>query len=346
MSHNYPVLRFTILRTSSSMFIPEFAMLAVLVAICTAIEFTKQNELDFVKWMKENGVLYTGSEFYFRLGIFVITGLYVTTHNNLQSEYKVKLNQFACHTRTEYLALLGFKPDFANFGTKSPYTSEKVASEPFQFDWRTHGAVTGVKDQGQCGSCWAFSATAACESSYKQKSGLLFSFSESNLLDCVTSCFGCNGGMMSDAINYVVSRQDGHLMAETDYPYVPAQGTCKYDASKATGRVSRYINIAMGDEQDLMCKCYKHGVIACAVDAQLESFQLYSSGIYSDPACSTTYVNHGVNVVGWGADGSVKYWIVRNCWSARWGEKGYMRLKKDAGNMCGVASMALVAVSN
>lgn len=337
-------VRFKILSGGSPQ--EDLLMLAVLIALCTAMQFTKQEQLDFVRWMKENGVVYTGAEFYFRLGIFVINGIYVMTHNKINSEYKVKLNQFACYTKTEYSALLGFRPNFQRFRTKSEDLIEKVDSEPFQYDWRNEGAVTPVKYQGSCGSCWAFSTTAACESSYKRKSGLLFSFSESNLVDCVTSCFGCSGGMMSDAVNYIVSRQGGNLMAESDYPYQPAQGPCRFDASKATGHVSRYINVAMYDEQDLMHKCYNHGVVACALDAQHESFQLYSSGIYSEATCSTTYVNHGVDVVGWGVAGTVKYWIVRNCWGTKWGEDGYMRLKKDAGNMCGIAAMALVVVSD
>ena len=211
-------------------------------------------------------------------------------------------------------------------------------------DWREKGAVTGVKDQGSCGSCWAFSTVCSIEGTWAAKHNELVSMSESNLVDCVDSCFGCSGGLMTSAFDYVIAKQGGRFNLESDYPYKPSQDRCRFSASKAVGSIRSYIEVSEGDEDELADKCAEYGPVCVAIDASQWSFQLYSGGIYDEPSCSPYNLDHGVCAVGYGTEGGQDYWIVRNSWGAAWGEAGYIRMIwKD--NQCGIATMACVPIA-
>ena len=309
-----------------------------LVSFATAAFYSAHEEKSFVAWMRDSNQLYTGDEYQARLGIFMSNARLIREHN-AKGSFKVALNRFAAMTPSEYKAMLGFKPQIKqNKAVKSNF--KKAAS----LDWREKGAVNDIKDQGQCGSCWAFSTIAGAEGANFVSSGKLQSFSESNLVDCVDTCFGCDGGLMTLAFDYVINKQAGKLMLESDYPYKPVQQSCKFDKSKAVGSVSKYVEIVEGDEDDLAAKCSQYGPVCVAIDASQWSFQLYKGGIYDEPSCSPYNLDHGVACVGYGSEGSQEYWIVRNSWGLSWGESGYIRMiKKD--NQCGIATMACVPIA-
>jgi len=298
--------------------------------------FAKHEEQSFLNWMRESNQFFTGDEYQARLGIYLANKRLVQEHNSANKGFKVAMNKFAAMTPAEYKSLLGFKP----VHTTKITTSSNAPSND-SVDWRNKGCVNAIKDQGQCGSCWAFSTVQAAEGCYAAKKGKLYNLSEQNLVDCVTGCDGCDGGLMTEAFSYIAKQQDGAIESESDYPYVAYDQSCKYVASKGVKiGIKGYKEISHGSESDLASKVASIGPIAIAIDASNWSFQLYSSGIYDEPSCSSSNLDHGVGCIGYGSEGSKNYWIVRNSWGTSWGEQGYIRMIKDKNNQCGEASMA------
>lgn len=315
-------------------------MFALLASLVTCSCYLQNEEKSFVSWMRNNNQFYTGEEYQTRLGIFISNLRLIKEKNSVNSKkYNVGLNKFAAYTPSEYRVLLGYRMDLKkHIGVKSRRNSNADS-----FDWRNKGVVNGIKDQAQCGSCWAFSAIQAAESANAISTGKLESYSEQNLVDCVTTCDGCNGGLMTEAYDYVVQNQNGRFNYESDYKYTAVDGTCKFTQYSQAGSVSKYIVVAEGDEDDLAAKIEQYGPAAVAIDASNWSFQLYTSGIYDEPACSSTNLDHGVGCVGYGSQDGTKYWIVRNSWGTSWGEKGYIKMIWK-NNQCGIATMAIIPV--
>uniref|UniRef100_A0A672GRE0 Cathepsin 12 n=1 Tax=Salarias fasciatus TaxID=181472 RepID=A0A672GRE0_SALFA len=211
-------------------------------------------------------------------------------------------------------------------------------------DYRSLGYVTEVKDQGYCGSCWAFSTTGAIEGQIYKKTGQLMSLSEQNLVDCSKAygTYGCNGAWMANAYDYVVSNG---LQATDTYPYTSVDTQpCYYDSRLAVAHIKDYRFIPKGDEQALADAVATVGPITVAVDADHSSFLFYSSGIYDEPNCNPNNLSHAVLLVGYGSEGGQDYWIIKNSWGTSWGEGGYMRMIRDGRNTCGIASYALYPV--
>jgi len=296
----------------------------------------------FLGWMRETGNMFTGEEYQTRFGIWLANKRLVQEHNAGKFSFKVAVNKLAHLTPAEYRSMLGFHMTKA--ARKAAMKTNFKA--PASIDWRDKGACNPIKDQAQCGSCWAFSAVQAQESAYQINNGKLQSLSEQNLVDCVTTCAGCNGGIMSEAYDYVINHQDGLWNLEEDYPYTAKDGKCKFDKSKGVSKTTGYMEIEEGSETDLADKVAQYGPAAIAIDASNWSFQLYTSGIYDEPSCSAYDLDHGVGCVGYGAEGGVNYWIVRNSWGTSWGEQGYIRMIKDKNNQCGEASMAIIPKVN
>jgi cathepsin L len=282
--------------------------------------------------------MFTGEEYQTRFGIWMTNKRLVQEHNAANLGFTVAVNKLAHLTPAEYRSMLGFRMNKAE--RKATKTNFKA---PDACDWRDKGAVNPIKDQAQCGSCWAFSTVQSQESVYQIKNGKLQSLSEQNLVDCVTSCSGCNGGLMTAAFEYVVKNQGGLWMTEEDYPYTARDGTCKFDKTKGTSKTTGYVEIEEGNEDDLAAKVASMGPASIAIDASNWSFQMYSSGIYDEKSCSAYDLDHGVGCVGYGSESGKNYWIVRNSWGTSWGEKGYIRMIKDKSNQCGEASMACIA---
>jgi len=300
--------------------------------------FAPHEEKAFLSYMREHNVAFTGEEYQTRLGVFLAAKRYVQEHNSKPSSFKLGLNKLAHLTPAEYKSLLGVR----NGGKKEKTNlkQRRSVSYPDSFDWREKGVVNAIKDQAQCGSCWAFSAVQAIESAWAIAHGTLYSLSESNVVDCCTSCYGCDGGWPYAAIEYIVSNQNGGLNSEEDYPYHDYDEDCKFDSSKTYAKATGYIDVA--DEEDLADKISSVGVASVCIDASQSSFHLYSGGIYDEPACSSSWLDHAVGCVGYGHDGDTKYWIVRNSWGEDWGESGYVRMLWK-NNQCGVGTSAIIA---
>jgi cathepsin L len=291
--------------------------------------------------MRSTNAMYTGSEYQLRLGIFLNNKRLVQKHNAANKGFTVALNKFAAMTPAEYKTLLGHR--------NMAVTHEipvKIAknSNGVDCDWRTKGIVNPIKDQGQCGSCWAFSVIQAMESQWALVNSDLKSLSEQNLVDCVTSCAGCNGGDEYVSYDYVLENQGGQWMTEADYPYHAVTQSCQWDASKGCCKFSSYFRPTPQEnpsEDELANGCQQSGVVSIAIDASNWSFQMYSGGVYNEPAC-TTWLDHAVGLVGFGSDGGVDYWIVRNSWGEDWGEEGYIRMSRNKNNQCGIASDTII----
>ncbi|UJR11424.1 hypothetical protein I4U23_015604 [Adineta vaga] len=254
--------------------------------------------------------------------------------------YRLGMNQFADLTNKEFVQLLnGFhSKDVKEENEK--FTLNPKIEIPDTVDWRDKGAVVPVKNQGQCGSSWAFSAVGSIEGLYAIKTGKLVSLSEQQLVDCSSKQgnMGCNGGLMNASFQYI--QEAGGIEANESYPYKAVEKTCVFDASKVVVKLCGYGTISSGDEATLQQVVALIGPVATAVDAAHYSFQMYQSGVYDEPACSSTQPNHGIFIIGYGNASGKDYWLLKNSWDKTWGENGFIRMSRNKHNQCAVATMA------
>ncbi|XP_053657840.1 uncharacterized protein LOC128706923 [Anopheles marshallii] len=266
---------------------------------------------------------------------------------------KYGVTKFADMTVAEYRAHTGLvvpKQLHTNHIPNPVATQEDVADVgdmPTSFDWRDQGAVTGVKDQGSCGSCWAFSAIGNIEGLHQIKTKKLESYSEQELVDCDKVDNGCGGGYMDDAFKAI--EQLGGLELEADYPYeAKAQKTCHFNKTLSHVQVKGAVDMPK-NETFIAQYLIKNGPIAIGLNAN--AMQFYRGGISHPwhPLCSHKSIDHGVLIVGYGIkeypmfNKTLPYWIIKNSWGPRWGEQGYYRIYRGD-NSCGVSEMASSAV--
>ncbi|KAK9514360.1 hypothetical protein VZT92_027833 [Zoarces viviparus] len=210
---------------------------------------------------------------------------------------------------------------------------------PKSIDYRNKGMVTPVKNQGSCGSCWAFSSAGALEGQMAKTTGTLLDLSPQNLVDCVKENDGCGGGYMTNAFKYV--QDNGGIDSEEAYPYVGEDQPCRYNSSGMAAQCKGFKEITVGDEQALARALCKVGPISVGIDASLGTFQFYQRGIYYDRNCNKDDINHAVLAVGFGVNTKgKKFWIVKNSWGEQWGKQGYVMMARNRGNLCGIANLA------
>jgi len=305
----------------------------LLAAVCA--QALSPEESLFVSHVQKYNKKYDGVEHFFkRFNIFKANLAYIHEENAKNHSYTLGLNEFADLTRAEFFSTMtGILPD-RPFGLGAAHSAPAGFAPLDGVDWRTKGAVTPVKNQGQCGSCWAFSTTGSLEGAFFLKTGSLPSLSEQQLVDCASSSGnqGCNGGLMDYAFTWISTNG---ICSESDYPYVATQQTCK-KTCKSVGKNKGFKDVTQGSESALQ-SAVTQAPVSVAIEADQSAFQFYSSGIFS-AACGTR-LDHGVLAVGYGSQGSQKFWIVKNSWGTSWGESGYIRMVQGK-NECGINNMA------
>ncbi|KAL1556002.1 cathepsin L [Salvia divinorum] len=290
------------------------------------------------QWMAGVGRSYKdAAEKAHRFKIFKANAAFIDTFNAAANRsYTLAVNEFADLTNEEFLSTR----TGVMTGMGSPRTSSAFmyadADVPASVDWRAMGAVTDVKNQGQC----------ATEGINQLTTGNLVSLSEQELVDCDnTQSLGCNGGFPDKAFQYIAD--NGGLSTESDYLYDAAKGSCNPErrASRAGG-ISGYENVPANDEAALL-RAVANQPVSVVIDAGGSWFRFHSSGVFTGE-CGTQ-MNHAVTVVGYGESSEgMKYWLVKNSWGAEWGENGYVRIQRQIGNMeglCGIAKWASYPVA-
>jgi C1A family cysteine protease len=311
---------------------------AAIVAMVGASKLTEiKSQSDFTAFMKKFNKKYPAEEVFSRYNTYRKNVEMIASHDAEKEGWTMAVNEFADMTWEEFSAQYKGYNHRQNAYARSQ--NEHVVSgkaAPTSLDWRTKGAVTPVKDQGQCGSCWAFSTIAATEGAHQIATGKLLSLAEQQLVDCAGAegNQGCNGGLMDNGFEYII--KNGGIGAEDSYPYTAADGTCKTVTSVAT--LSSYKDVAKGDENALE-DALQVGPLSIAIEADQSGFQFYSGGVFAG-TCGKQ-LDHGVTLVGYGTDSTSNqdYWIVKNSWGASWGDSGYIKLVRGQ-DQCGVADAA------
>ncbi|KAJ6663436.1 hypothetical protein lerEdw1_009515 [Lerista edwardsae] len=274
---------------------------------------------------------------------FIHNMRYVHSKNRANLSYKLSVNHLADHTAEELAVLRGrLETGVSNSGWPFPSQAYSDLALPESLDWRLYGAVTPVKDQAVCGSCWSFATTGTLEGGLFLKTGVLTPLSQQILMDCSWG-FGnhaCDGGEERRAYEWIM-KHGGIASTESYGPYMGQNGYCHYNKSELMAKISGYVNVPSANITALKAALYKHGPVAVNIDASQKSFAFYASGVYHEPSCGnrTTDLDHAVLAVGYGVLQGEGYWLIKNSWSTYWGNDGYILMSmKD--NNCGVATAA------
>ncbi|XP_059174292.1 procathepsin L-like isoform X3 [Physella acuta] len=250
-------------------------------------------------------------------------------------------NEYADMTNEEFVKTMnGYRYEERRNFSNLVHVARNVEDLPAEVDWRTKGYVTDVKNQGQCGSCWAFSSTGSLEGQHFKKTGTLTSLSEQNLVDCSQKQGnqGCNGGLMDQAFTYI--KVNNGIDTETSYPYEGVDDKCRFNTANVGAEDTGFVDVKSKDEGALQDAVANVGPISVAIDASHASFQLYSGGVYHSILCSQNRLDHGVLAVGYGNYQGKDYWLVKNSWGDTWGLKGYIMMSRNKDNNCGIATSA------
>ncbi|CAC5365789.1 CTSL [Mytilus coruscus] len=255
--------------------------------------------------------------------------------------YWLGTNEYADMATDEFISIMnGYKMSINRTAGSTFLPPSNIGDLPDTVDWREKGYVTPIKNQEQCGSCWSFSATGSLEGQNFKKTGKLTSLSEQNLMDCSTAegDHGCKGGLMDNAFRYI--EKNNGIDTEMSYPYEAKNGMCRFKRSDVGATDTGFTDVRRGSEEELQQAVATVGPISVAIDAGHKSFQLYKTGVYSEPMCSSSKLDHGVLAVGYGSHMNQDYWLVKNSWGTRWGMEGYVMMSRNKKNQCGIATQA------
>ncbi|XP_033725569.1 cathepsin L1-like [Pecten maximus] len=270
---------------------------------------------------------------------------YIQKHNLAadrgEHTFWLGMNEYGDMTNEEFVKTMnGYR--MRTEAVKAPvYMAPSNSGDPpASVDWRTQGYVTPVKNQGQCGSCWAFSTTGSLEGQHFKANKTLTSLSEQNLVDCSRKQGnqGCEGGLMDQGFKYI--KDNNGIDTESSYPYKGTNGKCAFTPANVGATDTGFVDIKSKSESDLLSAVATVGPISVAIDASHMSFQLYRTGVYHSFFCSETKLDHGVLAVGYGNESDKDYWLVKNSWGESWGEKGYIKMSRNRRNNCGIATQA------
>ncbi|XP_041827676.1 cathepsin L.1 [Melanotaenia boesemani] len=323
------------------------AAAVLVVANCASISL---EDLEFHAWKLKFERSYSSpSEEAHRKQIWLNNRKMVLVHNMMADQgiksYRLGMTFFADMENEEYKHLIS-RGCLGSFNASLPRRGSAflhqldVTDLPTTVDWRDKGYVTDIKDQKQCGSCWAFSATGSLEGQNFRKTGKLVSLSEQQLVDCSGAYgnMGCMGGLMDNAFRYI--QANGGIDTEDSYPYEAEDGQCRYNPDNVGAKCTGYVDVTEGDEDALKEAVATVGPISVGIDASQPSFQFYDSGVYDESDCSSTDLDHGVLAVGYGTENGKDYWLVKNSWGLEWGFKGYIKMSRNKSNQCGIATAA------
>jgi KDEL-tailed cysteine endopeptidase len=291
-------------------------------------------------FQKQYRKAYTAVEEDHRFKIFVANVDKINAENAKGYSHELGITAFADMTSEEFndMYIGGYNPALRSKSLQSTPFPDIKGSIPDAVDWVKTGAVTPVKNQKSCGSCWAFSTTGATEGAYYVASGKLVSLSEEQLVQCDhNSDSGCKGGLMDNAFEWI--KEHGGICTEESYPYSSGNGetgSCTKGCSSAVV-VTSHVDVPTEDEEALK-KAVSQQPVSVAIEADKLVFQLYRGGVLNNATCGKK-LDHGVLIVGYGTDGGKDYWKVKNSWGPAWGEEGYIRIARGE-NMCGIAQQA------
>lgn len=293
----------------------------------------------FHHYLNEFNKTYSMEEFDDRYNIFRNNLDFIIDHNEGNHNYTLGLNHFTDLTNSEFKNMMIDNGLFIKRSSNCHEMEFKNINLPKEIDWRDKNAVTPVKNQGSCGSCWSFSATGALEGANAILNKDLLSLSEQQLVDCSSKYgnHGCNGGLMDDAFEYV---ENYGLCLEDDYSYTASKNSCKSTECKPVVNVLNCYDVPTNNELALKEAVFNQPV-SVAIEADSMIFQHYTSGVITGDACGTK-LDHGVLTVGYGNEDGIDYWLVKNSWGTSWGENGYVKIERnDDSNSPGTCGIAM-----
>jgi len=293
----------------------------------------------FLQWYRQHNKVYERADFGKRFLTFKKNMQFIKMHNANNKNVQVGLNEFADMENDEFGRVMkGYRAVTQPHRRRLNTEKLDASAAPDSVDWTTKGAVTPVKNQGQCGSCWAFSTTGSTEGINQITTGQLVSLSEQELVDCAGKYGnqGCNGGLMDNGFEYV---EASGLCSESDYPYTGRDGTCQASSCTKAVTIKGYKDVPADDEESLKAAAANQP-ISVAIEADKQVFQFYKSGVLTSSECGNQ-LDHGVLVVGYGTDAGTDYWKVKNSWGASWGQEGYVMLGRGTGDSKGVCGIAM-----